>query len=207
MEMILRPIQLVGLAWATFIAVWLVSAFATNRTVQREGGAGIGRRIFLGLVAWYLVFGVGDSRFGVLSERFVPRGSWIAWLGAVMAVVGVAFAIWARIHIGRYWSGNVVLKEGHQLIRTGPYARIRHPIYTGMLLGLAGSALAFGHVGALLAFAIYTLMFWLKARKEEALLAGQFGAAFEGHRRHTGFFLPRLFTPPEPRNDGASARS
>jgi protein-S-isoprenylcysteine O-methyltransferase Ste14 len=204
--MIVRPIQLVGLAWATFMAVWIVSSFRTNRTVRREGRTGVARRIFLGLVAWFLFFGMGgDARFGVLNGRFVPRESWIAWLGAAMAIAGVAFAIWARLHIGRYWSGNVVLKEGHQLIRTGPYARVRHPIYSGMLFGLAGTALAFGHAGGLVALAIYTLMFWSKARKEEALLVGEFGAAFEEHRRHTGFFLPRLFVPSGPGDHSASA--
>jgi protein-S-isoprenylcysteine O-methyltransferase Ste14 len=187
----MRPLPLAGLAWIVFMLFWLVSAFATNRTVRREGRAGVARRIFLGLVAWYLFFVVWNRGSGPLAARFVPRDSWMEWVGA-------AFAIWARVHIGRYWSGNVVLKEGHQLIRTGPYSRIRHPIYTGMLFGLLGTAIAFGFVGGLVALAIYTLMFWSKARKEEALLAGQFGAAFEEHRRHTGFFLPRLFTPNDP---------
>jgi protein-S-isoprenylcysteine O-methyltransferase Ste14 len=202
-----RPIQLVGLAWLVFALYWLVSSFSTNRTVRREGRAGVARRIFLGVVGSCLFFGPGDPHFGLRNGRFVPREPWTGWLGAAMAAVGVVFAIWARVHIGRYWSGNVVLKEGHQLIRTGPYARIRHPIYTGMLFALAGTALAFGHAGGLVALAIYTAIFWFKARKEEALLAGQFGPAFEEHRRHSGFFLPRFFTPNEPRNNSASAPS
>ena len=203
----MKPLQLVGLAWIVFGLYWLVSAFATNRTVQREGSAGVARRIFLGFVAWYLFFVVWKRDSGFLSARFIPRDSWIAWLGAAMTVAGVAFAIWARIHIGRYWSGNVVLKQGHQLIRTGPYSRIRHPIYAGMLFGLTGTALAFGFVGGLLVLAIYTTMFWFKARKEEALLTRQFGPAFEQHRRRTGFFLPRLDLPSRPGNTTTSTPS
>ena len=193
--MSLYPGDTIAIVWATFVLVWLVSSFRVNRTVQAEGRAGIARRLLLGFVAYVLLFRGRYPRLGLLNERFVPDNPWIAWLGAVITAVGVGFAIWARIHIGRYWSGNVVLKEGHQLIRSGPYARIRHPIYTGILGALAGSALAFGRISGLLAFAIYLVSFWFKARKEEALLAGRFGAAFEEHRRQTGFWLPR-FSPP-----------
>jgi protein-S-isoprenylcysteine O-methyltransferase Ste14 len=102
--------------------------------------------------------------------------------------------MWARIHIGKYWSGSVSLHEGHQLIRTGPYARIRHPIYTGILLALAGVILLDGRYIALAAFALFLAGLTVKAKMEEALLSGEFGAAFDEHRRQTGFFLPRLST-------------
>jgi protein-S-isoprenylcysteine O-methyltransferase Ste14 len=97
------------------------------------------------------------------------------------------------VHIGKYWSSTVALKSGHQLIRSGPYARIRHPIYTGIILAIAGTALAVGRYAAIVAVVIFLVGFWLKARKEEALLAGEFGPAFDEHRRSTGFFLPKLF--------------
>jgi protein-S-isoprenylcysteine O-methyltransferase Ste14 len=104
----------------------------------------------------------------------------------------VAFAIWARHHIGRFWSASVALKTGHELIRSGPYRRIRHPIYTGILLALAGTTLAVGRYRGIVAFAIILASLIRKSKQEEALLAGQFGPAFEEHRRQTGFFLPRL---------------
>jgi len=192
----INPGTTIALAWIIFILVWFVSGFRVNRTEKGEGAAGVTRRFLLAIAAYVLVFRVHDPRLGVLNDRFVPDDLWVAWLGAIMTVAGIALAIWARVHIGRYWSGNVVLKENHQLIRTGPYARIRHPIYAGILLALAGSALAFGRISGLFGLAIYILMFRLKARKEEALLAGKFGPAFEEHRRHTGFFFPKLFGVP-----------
>ncbi|HYL46878.1 MAG TPA: isoprenylcysteine carboxylmethyltransferase family protein, partial [Candidatus Limnocylindrales bacterium] len=95
-------------------------------------------------------------------------------------------------HLGKYWSAEVTIRSGHELIRTGPYAHIRHPIYTGILLALVGTVLVIGEYRALAALAIAVIGFVRKAKKEESFLEGQFGAAFEEHRRLTGFFLPRF---------------
>ena len=85
-----------------------------------------------------------------------------------------------------------MIQSGHELIRTGPYARLRHPIYTGMLLALVGTALEIGKYRALAALGIFLIGFARKAKKEEELLAERFGTAFEEHKRLTGFFLPRV---------------
>jgi protein-S-isoprenylcysteine O-methyltransferase Ste14 len=180
-------------AWICFLVFWVISSLAAKRIATGEGRAGILRRVISGLVGYVLFFRSDDPRLGVLAAHFLPGALWIAWLGAAITIAGVLFAIWARIYIGKYWSATVALKSGHRLIRSGPYARIRHPIYTGILVGLAGSAIVVNRYAALLAVVIYAAMFWFKARKEERLLAGEFGPAFEEHRRSTGFFLPRLF--------------
>ena len=72
----------------------------------------------------------------MLSARFVPAGNLLPVLGAIMIAAGLGFAVWARAHLGRNWSGIVTVKEGHALVRTGPYRAVRHPIYTGLLLEL-----------------------------------------------------------------------
>lgn len=187
------PGVVIGVTWIVFLVFWLVSSFTAKKIARREGRAGIARRVLTGLVGYFLFFRAADPGFGVLSHRFLPDDLRVAWIGAVITALGVLFAIWARIHIGKYWSATVALKSDHQLIRTGPYARIRHPIYTGILLALAGTAVAIGCYAALVGLAIYFVAFWFKARKEEALLLGEFGPAFEEHRRSTGFFLPKLF--------------
>ena len=86
-------------------------------------------------------------------------------------------------------AGNI--RKEHELIRTGPYAHIRHPIYTGILTAVAGTAIAIGEYRAILAFAVIAIGLVVKAKREESFLAMQFGPAFDEHRRHTGFFLPR----------------
>lgn len=183
----------ISAAWILFLVFWVVSSFTAKRIAKGEGRAGILRRVLTGLVAYFLLFKADDPRLGPLSLRFVPDKLSIAWIDAAATLLGVLFAIWTRVHIGKYWSATVALKSEHQLIRSGPYARIRHPIYTGIILAIAGTGLAVGRYAAILALAIYVVAFWFKARKEEALLAGEFGPAFDEHRRSTGFFLPKLF--------------
>lgn len=177
-------------AWLVFGTYWIASAFRVRKKIQREpAGQALARIVLLGVA--FLLFYSPDPRFGVLNERFVPHREWIRALGATLTALGVAFAIWARYHIGQYWSGAVALKVDHQLIRTGPYARIRHPIYTGILLALTGTTLLIGEYRALLALVIWFVGLAWKASREEALLAGEFGPAFDEHKRLTGFFLPR----------------
>lgn len=180
----------VGL-WIFFTLYWLVASFSVNKMRKREPW---GQRlafllIFVGIC--YLAE-MTDARLGISNRRFVPARPWIEWLGIALEAAGISFAIWARNHIGKYWSASVSLREGHELIRSGPYARIRHPIYSGILLAGAGTTLWSGRWGALimLGFALFAVL--VKAKKEEALLAGEFGPAFDEHRRRTGFLLPRL---------------
>ena len=109
-----------------------------------------------------------------------------------ITVAGTALAIWARWHLGSNWSGVVTLKEGHELIRSGPYRAIRHPIYTGILLALLGTSIAVGEARGLIAVAIVLLSFYLKARREESFLSQEFGPGFTEHQRHTGMFLPKF---------------
>ncbi|HKV47014.1 MAG TPA: isoprenylcysteine carboxylmethyltransferase family protein [Candidatus Acidoferrales bacterium] len=177
--------------WLAVGVYWLVIARGVKRAKVRENiFAAIVRRSFW-LIAFLLVFSP-LGRIGVLGERFVPRAAGIEVTGFLIAAGGLALALWARQCLGGNWSGAVTLKEGHQLIRSGPYRRIRHPIYAGFDIGIAGTALTLGEWRGLLAFAMAVLMYFVKARKEEAWLAREFGPAFDDHRSHTGMFLPRL---------------
>ena len=111
----------------------------------------------------------------------MPRTLIGAWTGVVLTWAGIAIALWARWHLGQYWSGRITLKEDHKLIRAGPYARLRHPIYSGLDLAAIGSAL--------------TINRWrcvVGSKHEEGLLAGQFGAEFQEHPRQAGFLLPKM---------------
>ncbi|MGA9631731.1 MAG: isoprenylcysteine carboxylmethyltransferase family protein [Candidatus Acidiferrales bacterium] len=181
----------IRLPWLIFVGYWLVASLSVNKIGRHEPPGEKLLRLGVAVVAFFLLDS-NDPRFGVLNRRFLPWSYSIFALGAALTWAGVAFAIWARYHIGRYWSASVALKAGHELIRTGPYARIRHPIYTGILLSFVGTAIAIGRYRAIAAFAIMLISFIWKSKREEALLAGQFGPAFEEHRSHTGFFLPRL---------------
>ena len=186
-----RWLDLARLAWVVFLAYWLVSALKLKKVKQRERRRERLLQVAFMAVAYTLVFNDTFGR-GWLGTRFLPVSEALGPTGFVLAVVGVAFAIWARWHLGENWSGTVTLKEGHELVRSGPYRYIRHPIYTGMLLAFAGTVLTLGEYRGLISLGITIVSFYYKAKKEERFLAEEFGASFREHRRQTGMFLPSL---------------
>lgn len=185
------PRSWIDALWIVFGLYWIVSAFRRKRTKQRETWFQRGGYVLLLVTAFYLLSQPG-AHYGWLGARFVPDHRVVEWLGVVLVSAGVGVALWARWHLGSNWSGAVSLKEGHELIRTGPYRAIRHPIYTGILLALIGTVVAQGEVRGVIAIAIAWLSFYVKARREELFLAQEFGHSFAEHVKHTGMFLPRV---------------
>jgi protein-S-isoprenylcysteine O-methyltransferase Ste14 len=177
--------------WLMFFVYWAISALSSKMAKKSESVAGRLQRMVPLVVAYSLLFHQGTS-VGWLGKRFVADTPAAAVIGVALTAAGVAFAIWARWHLGANWSAVVSIREQHELIRSGPYRRVRHPIYTGMLLAMAGTALVLGEVRGLLAFAITLLAFYWKARKEEVWLTREFGDKFEAHTKQTGMFLPKL---------------
>ena len=111
----------------------------------------------------------------------------------MLAILGMITAIWARNSLGQYWSDKIELKIDHQLIRSGPYARMRHPIYSGVLLGVAGSAVLVNEWRGVTAFFLLLTNYTVKAQREDEILAQAFGKEFADHKRRAGFLLPRFF--------------
>jgi protein-S-isoprenylcysteine O-methyltransferase Ste14 len=185
------PGRWIDALWLLFGAYWLVSALKRKKTKRRETILQrFGYTLPLGLAFYFLY--QPHPLYGWLRVRFLPAGPAGEWLGVVLTGGGIAVAFWARWHLGTNWSGVVTLKQGHELIRTGPYRAIRHPIYTGILLALLGTAISFGEMRALLAVAIAWLSFYIKARREELFLSQEFGPSFAEHKQSTGMFLPRF---------------
>jgi protein-S-isoprenylcysteine O-methyltransferase Ste14 len=185
------PMQWTQLCWIIFGLYWLASAFNRKATKKRETYSQRLRYTLPLAIGFYLLFRP-EAHHGWLGTSLVPTGPVSEWLGVGITAAGVAVAIWARWHLGANWSGIVTLKEGHELIRTGPYRTIRHPIYTGMLIGLLGTLVTVGEVRGLIALAIALCSFYMKARREESFLAQEFGPAFAEHQRNTGMFFPKL---------------
>src|SRR5262249_44372574 len=137
--------------WGVFALYWLVSALKRKRTKERESV--VHRLLYvipLVLAVFYLFQGNPRLEHTWMATRFVPDAAATQIAGIFLTGAGVLVAIWARYHLGTNWSATVTLKEGHELIRTGPYRAMRHPIYTGILLGLLGTAVAIGEFRALL---------------------------------------------------------
>jgi protein-S-isoprenylcysteine O-methyltransferase Ste14 len=186
-----RALRIDGCFWIVFGTYWAVSALGQKAEKKRENFLERLRHIIPIAVAFALLLR-SDVGYGRLGQRFVPETEALNLLGLVLAGAGVAFAMWARWHLGGNWSAIVSIREEHELIRTGPYRAVRHPIYTGMLLAVAGTVLIVGEFRALMAFAIVWASFYLKARKEKYWLAHEFRERFEDHTKRTGMFFPRF---------------
>jgi protein-S-isoprenylcysteine O-methyltransferase Ste14 len=125
--------------------------------------------------------------------RFMPPIVWVMTLGAVVATLGTIVAIWSRRTLGRNWSGKITIKVDHQLIRSGPYRWVRHPIYTGILMMSTGTVLAVGTWLALLGWAMIGFAYARKMRLEEANLRVAFGADYEVYSRESRLLVPGVF--------------
>lgn len=178
--------------WAVFIIVWIVWGLKTKPTQTREGASSRLSYIPLSVAGGYLMFS-GDVPREVLRTRIFSPSMVTDALGVAITIAGVAFAVWARVYLGGNWSSSVTVKVGHQLIRTGPYRWVRHPIYTGMILGFCGTAIVRHQVRGLIAVVLLYLGFKIKSKIEERTMIETFGAQYEDYSRTTGAIVPRLW--------------
>jgi protein-S-isoprenylcysteine O-methyltransferase Ste14 len=174
--------------WAFFILYW--EAAAKNSSPARVSESRKSRRVHeLLLNAGFLLAIVPVPG---LRQRFVPDVAFVVWTGLSIQTAAVALGIWARRVLGRHWSGEITIKVDHELIRSGPYRLVRHPIYTAWLGMFAATALVSGQMHALLGFAMAAFAYTRKIRLEEANLKNAFGREYEVYRRETWALVPWL---------------
>lgn len=175
--------------WIAWLLCWYAAAFVTKRTVRHESlGSRLSHVLPLTVGAWL----IANQRLlpRPLAHRFIPGTETTYWTFAALTAAGLLFTVWARVHLGRNWSGTVTVKEEHQLITSGPYAVARHPIYTGLLTAILASALARGNWGALLGFAISCGALWHKLRLEESWMEQTFGADYVAYKSRVRALIP-----------------
>jgi protein-S-isoprenylcysteine O-methyltransferase Ste14 len=174
--------------WLVF-SLYFVAGMRHRIQVKRSITLPSFERICLLLAAALIFF--PRTHLSFLSIRFHSSHA-IALTGLIVTILGLAFSAWARDVLGRNWSGRVIIQVDHQLITAGPYAYVRHPLYTGLLIALTGTTLVSGDYGSLLGLFLAVNIFRLKARREEQLLEAEFGAGYTVYRAHTGSLLPRI---------------
>jgi len=177
--------------WLAFLLAWLIGAIRTKPTQRRESVSSRLSYTVLNVVAFYLMFSGDAPRQYLRTNLFSPNLLTDA-LGIATTFVGIAFAIWARVYLGGNWSSSVTLKVGHQLIRSGPYRLVRHPIYTGMTVAMLGTGIVRAKVRAAVAVVLVYIGFKIKSRIEERVMIETFGAEYDHYRKTTGAILPRL---------------
>lgn len=184
-----RALQVATILWNVLMLVWLAMWFGMKRAKKLETPWERVQHMVPVVLAFWLLF---EGRWLAFDMQLFAESPGVLWAGVLVTALGVGIGVWARLSLGTNWSGMVTLKKGHELIRSGLYRWIRHPIYTGILLAFLGTELIQGHVRGLLGFVILWLSFYFKARREENFLRQEFGEGFEEHARHTGMFLPKL---------------
>ena len=178
---------LVEFPWIVFVIYWILGAIKTRATRQQESFTSRAVVVLLEIVGYGLIFS-HSARVRFLGNRFMPRTRASASVGAALTWIGIGLAIWARYHLAEYWSARVTIKEDHQLIRTGPYAHLRHPIYTGLILATIGSAVVIDEWRCVFGVCLVLTGYCLKARKEEAMLKGSNSARLSVSTRNTPAF-------------------
>jgi protein-S-isoprenylcysteine O-methyltransferase Ste14 len=182
---------LIPTLWILWLAYWVVAARATHETRRREG---FGSRLshYGPLIAGGLCLGVPNILGAELEQSF--HAATFTWpvLANALVVIGLGFSALARAWLGRNWSAEVTVKEGHELVRSGPYALVRHPIYAGMLLALAGTALMVGKWRALIGLALVVVALLRKLTVEERFMTEQFGEVYAHYRAEVPALIPFL---------------
>ncbi len=177
--------------WFGWLLYWSVAAVGAKATRRQEN--------VLSRLSHIVPLGLGFALLATrhvpatwLEARFLPRTLFWFWCGFCLVVLGLAFSIAARVWLGGNWSGTVTLKQGHELIRSGPYRWVRHPIYTGLLIAVLGSAVALGQWRGLLALALIFVALVRKISIEERFLTQQFGAAYGRYQQEVPALIPLL---------------
>jgi protein-S-isoprenylcysteine O-methyltransferase Ste14 len=179
--------------WLIFALYWLWGWRRVKGAQRKEAILPRLVKYWLPLAIAILLIGPGDW-FGSswLHARMYPASTAIAVLGALLTMLGVAFACWARYVLGRNWSSVVQVKKDHELIQSGPYRWVRHPIYTGLLLAFLGTAMAIGEWRGLICVVIVAVSFWFKLKLEERWMRDNFGVAYENYMQRTTALIPGL---------------
>jgi protein-S-isoprenylcysteine O-methyltransferase Ste14 len=177
--------------WVVYILYWQVAARGAKSNERVEP---LVSRIVRAVTFFFAFVLLMSPRLPipVLYKSYLSETNWTAWfwIGAAVNVLGLGFAIWARVYLGSNWSRSVTIKQGHELITGGPYCLVRHPIYTGLLTGFLGTAIAIGQVRGLVAFVFLFAMLWFKLRLEERWMRLQFGEVYEQYAQRVPALVP-----------------
>lgn len=188
--------SIVGWLWIAFVVLWLILSRFNKRASRSAPWSGwlVRLAVIVGVITAisFRRHAIADHLASIHRSVPVHLGIPGQWVGVGLCLAGFGFAIWARMHLGRNWGMPMSLRQGHELVTSGPYTYVRHPIYTGIMLAMIGSALTVGLLWMLL-FVIYFAYFIFSARTEEKMMLAQFPDAYPAYRRRTKMLVPFVF--------------
>jgi protein-S-isoprenylcysteine O-methyltransferase Ste14 len=180
--------QIILGCWAIFLLFWFVTSFFTKKTV--EGNNSIANTILIRMAIVIFIVLILGQHVPFVASHLWSYSTTSGVIADVIAIAGLLLMLWSRVVLGANWSASVVFKENHELIQRGPYALIRHPIYSGLLLMFLGESIWYGSVMWFLVLICVFIGFWMKAQKEETLLTKHFPAEYPAYRERTKALIP-----------------
>jgi len=186
-----KPFHVLSVLWIVWLFGWIAASKWAKRTRWREEW--LSRAAYMiPLLAGAWLLALPPLTPQALNLRMFPSSPIVEWAGAATAGAGLALSVWARICLGGNWSGIVALKEDHELVRSGPYRRVRHPIYSGLILAFIGTALTIGEFRAMIALIFFVTSFVYKLRVEERLMRTTF-PAYARYCQETWAIVPYIY--------------
>jgi protein-S-isoprenylcysteine O-methyltransferase Ste14 len=189
------PELIIGLAWIAFVTIWLAKNAGVKPAIMAEPNR---QRIRYSLPAvigtLVIVLGMRTApRIKSLHHFYVAPGEKIIWAGVLVTLAGLVLTLWARAALGSNWGARVVINENHDLVSRGPYSRLRHPIYAGILLMLAGTVAVIGSAASAPGLVLVSWAVVVKLRYEEVLLLRHFGEPYRCYCDRTNRLIPLIW--------------
>lgn len=181
------------ISWLIVLTYWLISSFGVKKPLSQDPFFKRFVYYWLPLLIAVLLLGPGEW-FGdsLIRENFVPHTNLVGNIGLMFCFLGTFIACWSRYLLGKNWSLSIQKKENHELIQSGPYKTVRHPIYTGLLLLFVGNTIIVGDYRGIFAVIIVFFAFWFKLLKEEKILQETFVHNYELYKQRTYYLIPYI---------------
>ena len=187
----MTPMAVLVALWTVFFVSWIVASVWASRTVSRSGFRSQ-VPLYLGSLFAGLFLALANLWLPMMRQPLWQSSAGFGWAMVAVTVIGLAFCWWARLHLGSLWSAGVSRKEGHRVVDTGPYGIVRHPIYSGAILGMFATAALRARPNVIAMALLLTLFFALKALVEERFLREELGDAYDQYRRRVPMLVPFL---------------
>ena len=181
------------ICWSIFWLYWFVSAFSAKKSIIKANWrlAILWRVIFIVFVILFVEFDRSSVVYGL--SFFLKSLFSFQIIGDILTVVGLIVAIWARVHLGSNWAGYVTYKENHELVTSGPYRFVRHPIYSGLILMSLGTILCYGCLAFIIFFGAVLISFTWRIKREEKIMINLFGQKYIDYMKKTKTLIPWIW--------------
>ena len=198
----MAPIFAIYLVWAFWLVSWLAAALWSGPALKRGDLLQESLYRVMAIAGFVLLFGFFVSRYDIIYRLWRTPTGILGWTMVALVVVCFAFCWWARIQLGSLWSGPITRKHDHRVVETGPYAIVRHPIYTGLTLCVIATAVVQGTPTSFIGAALMTLCYYIKALLEERFLRQELGAqGYDAYSKRVPMFVPFLRWPADLRGE------